>query len=621
MYLYQFIATKRESIFMPDNKSKRGLALKLLDEAYALSLRKTKDKEGNDVGFDKTDLTNIGREGKQTHGQESIESNLIALESAGFIRLLMEQNKVKRYGLNLTEIIWQRGRNPENENLIFGIPNGNETGFFSRLKSVIDGDLKAQEWIYKDFKIFDKKIMEEERYESLRFRVPATLIIAGEHSVIWGSDAVVMPIPLFMYFNAYYKKSESGGQGIITSRFVKSGLELPEIKGEGVFSSPKGVFSDSTNFHEFGWNTTTDSFTYDGDSSQIPDGFKKPIKKWASKLDKLTDLKFDWRVEIFSEIPTRCGLGSSGALATGLSLILTAMRNGQEKVTQLLELFDEGGIENKEDMEKELKNHHLVKTFSEVINCALEIESESHIATSGLAPFVSLIGTSSYPLIYRRNKPKEPPRNLRVQEEDEEKKERFFKDYEVQWYSLLEEDMKEKFNTYYGVVAFYSLYPRKQTQEIINAVSKRDVLGENLKDWKESMGFLPTKVWENLNSKQKEPETGDVVSAVNAFYNLERGYIKILDFRRENVEAERDKLIELSELIGWGQSVNGMKFTGSGNGGDLMMISDKESIVRKLIPNHFPIHYVSFLGEREDGQDRLLSLPMSFRHLPQSNGN
>jgi len=102
------------------------------------------------------------------------------------------------------------------------------------------------------------------------------------------------------------------------------------------------------------------------------------------------------------------------------------------------------------------------------------------------------------------------------------------------------------------------------------------------------MEGITQKLWENI----KSGDWNDVVAAMSLYSQFETGYLKIMlpaDFQRLE-----DPQLNVRKLCGFFHGLGlGAKYTGSGNGGDLIVGGNPARLKQGYIKNYFPVHFAS----------------------------
>ena len=207
--------------------------------------------------------------------------------------------------------------------------------------------------------------LEEAREEffadcKLRAYAPGSYFWSGEHAVMYGQLAVVHAIPLYAYVGIEYKdceKFEFDVKGI--SKETSIGLEE---------ATPEEM---------------------------------EPIRQWyeQGRIEKYLEL---WRkknrqnyfkLKIWFQIPPKCGLNSSGAIAAALAGLLQILESEEDKREILIKKINNWGNKSIEELKRDA-------TFKAVFHKAWILDDCSHnFSSSGTGPFSSLVGSPNGDLL------------------------------------------------------------------------------------------------------------------------------------------------------------------------------------------------------------------------------
>lgn len=211
---------------------------------------------------------------------------------------------------------------------------------FKKYEIQIDKEDKDQ------FSDFIKRLLDSD----VIVATPGSFYVIGEHSVVRGQPAMCMPIPLYAYVGIKDKKNITGLSIEIWSR--NPDVEIIE---------------------KFKW-----------------EGWKKEeLEEFI--LDALKVAKIEPQYDIFAliDIPLGCGLNSSGALSSAISLCINIIKNNISKK-------DVDKWEQDRNIEKLIND----SKFKDVFKIARDIDRKIQEKSSGAGPFVSLAGTPGNPIVY-----------------------------------------------------------------------------------------------------------------------------------------------------------------------------------------------------------------------------
>jgi len=186
-------------------------------------------------------------------------------------------------------------------------------------------------------------------------RVPGYFFWTGEHSVMFGQPTIIQQIPLCVYVGTEMNTSD---------RFQ---YEVRCISSE---VSPLSKNLKSTDFEE------------------ITERWKqgKEIIRLLEEWKEVTGFKSNFAVKIWSEIPPRVGLNSSGAMSVCFSLLLKLL---EESFT-----IDETKVMLSSWREKEVEDLKRNDAFLDVFKRAWMFDDVFHdFSSSGAGPISSLLDT------------------------------------------------------------------------------------------------------------------------------------------------------------------------------------------------------------------------------------
>ena len=543
----------------------------------------------------------IGKDGiARGHNRANLDRNIAKLRKYGILIPNDESNfqgktqdEIYNSHLGLVEII----RNKEEK-----VPDGSQkTPFFP---SMNQSDLdEVGKWVEEEL----KNLTEVDKSKNKRtFKVPGSVFIAGEHSVVWGGQAILLPIPLFMHVAFTFERVKEQHCTLeITSRFPGIGLEFKELKKS---RTSKEKFKHCIHRISCTMRKEICEETVDrgqGDSHQI-DVNTRIYQLFKSELEKRINLSnggYVVRINIVSEIPVKCGLGSSGAFSAALSIILNTIVTFDKDKKEEKKLPEEFLNFFNNASKKDIKDLQDGDIFKKVLLDSVKFESGIHLASSGAGPFASLFGHSILPFKYERNKPELPKKK---EENDEERIQRFIGNFELEDFAEIDKNVIKNWEEKVGVAVIYSMHGRPTTLDVQqnSRVKERVINGKGLNDWKKLLDKVVEKIWKNLNDKNID--LWDIIRGINAFHELEAAYMKMLRGDDDGVthrpEGNEFGVEDINYIIEHFQGKGlGAKFTGSGNGGDIIIIGNKEKIIKELIPNHFPTHFINFYEQEKGG--------------------
>lgn len=422
----------------------------------------------------------------------------------------------------------------------------------------------------------------------LRACAPGSYFWAGEHAVMYGQLAVIHAIPLYAYVGIEYKSYE------------KFEFEV------------KGVRKDVS--------TGLEDLT----AEQV-----EPITQWyeESRVEKFLEFwrkknKQDYlKIKIWFEVPPKCGLNSSGAIAVALSGLLQILETKKEKRQTLMGKIN--GWRNKSI--EELKEDTI---FNMVFRKAWILDDCSHnFSSSGMGPFSSLVGSpngdlllyftqkkgfGSTHLINRLNK-----NDIELRPEDFEQVAK--KSRKIDWWAKrlpLKKKMKESL----GVAVIYCGTP-KDTGDILGQLEK--IYSVPIEDLIASFtDIFPEKTFKRFTdlarpmsdfTKQYHEPPLDSEFYAKSLFNESLGLLSWMLVQRIKLDnlheladhvktinrfldfygVFRGKLVELYEAIKEINGDVGVKLTGAGGGGDLLVLGDRDSIegIENNIKKEYQVHF------------------------------
>jgi mevalonate kinase len=209
------------------------------------------------------------------------------------------------------------------------------------------------------------KLNEERRefFSSCHYlaKAPGSFFWSGEHSVMYGQLAIIQSIPLYLYVGI---QQGDFGNFAYDIRYIKKNTStgLIQIDNSDFESISLGAWEDKYKVEEF-------------------------LKYWKNK----TGLEY-FKLKIWSEIPPKCGLNSSGAFGASLSALLYMMEN-KLNCREFKETVEKWKNISVEDLRKNQSFLSIFKTAWALDDCFHDYSS------SGAGPFSSLLGSPNEDLI------------------------------------------------------------------------------------------------------------------------------------------------------------------------------------------------------------------------------
>lgn len=194
-------------------------------------------------------------------------------------------------------------------------------------------------------------------------KCPCPLLLFGEYSALEEQPTIAISIPL--YIELGLKRTDTPG---ISYEFSIPPAQLDYRGLKRFVSRKKPEFKQPR--------------------EDIREKMESVSAVLSSKIPKGRGL----RVEAIYGIPSMCGLGSSGALCAALSMAIYVLRNdvSQKDLNEMLN--------------RDLQQVITDRRFDEMFRFAWSLEDIFHEESSGVAPFVSLVGSKDgLPLIYFSN--------------------------------------------------------------------------------------------------------------------------------------------------------------------------------------------------------------------------
>jgi mevalonate kinase len=426
-----------------------------------------------------------------------------------------------------------------------------------------------------DFFRFGHVSIEGDPIIDVTIETPGSTIFSGEHGALLGQPVIVLPIPLFLAVRA--KVSRYDGQTCVHP-----------------FEHPPNPFSNYNDLWHFSPALTPNRIYGEGEfRDKVSDVTGLFQSKLIEHSQNLSDERgFYVTLQIQSQIPPGCGLGSSGALCAALAVLLDQVIHlGEEKYP-----IESLHRRNPEQLLKD--NDYRLK---EIFLNAMEFERKIQGKTSGVGPFASLVGGDCFtPILYDQGARIECEPTWMMNEILDLKKERCGEALSFK-HEIGSKKAKEYLSTQLAIANIFTTQSRPQLQTTF----RRDLYEQRLKkkDCRRDFVESTEKLWKNLSDEEEreEDDVEDVVTCINLFGEYEEGYLKML--RAENEETARDLIYRL-RCAGLGA-----KYTGGGFGGDIIVVGLREKVKAALIPNYFPVHFSTFNLTRKSSQIEIQALP------------
>lgn len=527
-----------------------------------LKSTKSKKEEENSKDF---------RKKSERRGGRSVLEELQTLQESCQIEVRKESGEPSRYKLSNITLFYIHSLFPTTPSSRIVVESGIEPPLFRRHPSPA--------WQSKP--LFDEIIL-----------VPGSLIFAGEHSALLGQPAVVLPIPLYVMVHATVYKYE----------------KTTDVVYYQTFPSPYTLYGEMSTF------PGTPVLSKDIHDSKFNEQIKNVVDLFKKKLMTLTKSSTDKSgyyvvLRFRSQIPPSVGLGSSGALSVALAILLDRIANYGDK--NPLDYLNQRDLNS---LFKE-KESRLIEIF---LN-ASEFERNIHGATSGVGPFASLFGDDCFtPLWYDLGvRPKDEefsPKSTKKSADSSTCEMSRYLDRRKEGFTPTlnlscrrgSDEAKRYLSKYLAVAAVYTTQSRPDLKSKQAEASYWKAL--NRPECRRDFIHITEKLWNNLCHIAKESEAEDdiqdVITCINLFGGYEEGYLKML--RLENEATARD-LIYHMRGVGLGA-----KYIGSGFGGDIILVGQKEKVGTMLFPNYFPVHFhnVNLTTDKEE------TSPMEVRACP-----
>ena len=186
---------------------------------------------------------------------------------------------------------------------------------------------------------------------------PASLLLFGEYSVLKEQPSLAMAIPLNVVIGA-------------------SLTDNTDISFEFAYPEPDLNYAQLKSYANHDAVIFRENIIPGIQIRHIIDLFKQKLGNKGLK------------VRIISEIPPQCGLGSSGALCAALSVVIHCLINNNPS-------------EINSTLNETISNIQTNELFDEIFKFAWELEDLFHKPSSGVAPFISLVGCKNeLPLLF-----------------------------------------------------------------------------------------------------------------------------------------------------------------------------------------------------------------------------
>lgn len=210
-------------------------------------------------------------------------------------------------------------------------------------------------------------------------KAPGAFFFFGEYAVANYQPALVMPIPRYIYIGIMKNKNQS----TLKIRESIFSDDINEPRHASLASADRDIFSDDIDEQK-----PRDAFVKSEQIETISTILQKNFNDHQKTIDQLS-------VQPISDYPTRCGLNSSGAFSVALTLGIMSMFGeiNQEKISKWAESKVGKFVEDEK--------------FKKLFNCSWEIENIFHSkAGSGVGVFSSIVGSpKGVPLVYSQLKP------------------------------------------------------------------------------------------------------------------------------------------------------------------------------------------------------------------------
>lgn len=195
-------------------------------------------------------------------------------------------------------------------------------------------------------------------YEAV-VKCPSTLLLFGEYSAIREQPAIAIALPLYVRVGMNLKKS-------------------PGIQYSAAYPEPDWGYEELRQFAP-----TSDSAFKSGLSGEVGIGLRNKLASVLEPSGKGLEIRAVYG------FPIECGLASSGALCAALSIGVHVLIHDLDP-----RKFDE--VLNR-NLEETIRS----PMFRRIFKLAWELEDYIHTPSSGVAPFVSLVGSSdALPIFY-----------------------------------------------------------------------------------------------------------------------------------------------------------------------------------------------------------------------------
>lgn len=373
--------------------------------------------------------------------------------------------------------------------------------------------------------------------ESLVFQVPSSILLGGEHSAVVGHPSVVLPIPLYIRagVNLVYT-DERVDEVDVRPWFGElnqgESLQFNQIKMQSI-PLESGLPLELKRQQNFFEETFKERLRR---RRVAPDG--RNLKKVVVTLQ--------------SEIPSKCGLNSSSTIAASIALLLDACEmESPAPVNQWV----------KSSKEALFADRRFRKVLDDAVKFDAFIQKRPAISNC----FASLVGSqNSTPFLFQADR-KSGKVELREFT-------RFPKKFAMKW--------RDDF----GIALVYS---RSHRGPNTDKYDDQFYWGKvNSAEVQRELKWATAKLWEELTEK-KGPHWSHVITMIQVYASFESGALG-----RMQSEVEGDLRMLCGYFISEGL---GAKYSGTGDGGDLLIVGSPEKLKSAIPHNYFPIHYATYL--------------------------
>jgi hypothetical protein len=422
-------------------------------------------------------------------------------------------------------------------------------------------------------------VPKEHVYNYCKARVPASTILVGDHAVLFGTRAVVLPVPLFLTATLAYKTTNTvPGTGFLEQNRAKTALEDPgNVNWQQTFSlhsrSPYSELDESAPQEPDSTQTVVHS------DSNLRDCLQALLTRTGDRL-AAQGFGLDWvTVRVTSGIPAGCGLGSSGALAAAFGILLQSLPGPSQliDVDGLQELLRPGKLVRSPQKESASQVFKSACQFEQILQGGF---------SSGVGPFASLAGSrvSGDAIVYQIVTGDKGPQ-LYDREEDPQKALPF-----ATVDAVSAERLSDKSKRRAGG-AFQWWLQRTACADVFTGSVR--TTGDHLREtmngtrWDDALPGM-TEAVDKFIKNFLDRDDNDMRSAMVTYRAHEEAYLKHFSTRKEDDPCQAGR-----QLVGhFTSNAVAAKYTGSGRGGDIVLFGSPTNVMRSLIPNYFPIHYL-----------------------------